>query len=46
MGVGMRAAVTSQINLVMTEMEHVAALEGVRDIIYPVMWFKVCLTFI
>lgn len=41
MGVGMRAAVRSQINLVMAEMEHVAALKGVRDIIYPIMWFQV-----
>jgi len=40
MGVGMRAAVRSQINLVMAEMEHVAALKGVRDIIYPIMWFQ------
>jgi len=40
MGVGMRAAVTSQINLVMESNQHVQQLKGVRDIIYPVMWFQ------
>merc|ERR1712045_1015555 len=40
MGVGMRAAVTSQINLVMESNQHVQQLKGVRDMIFPVMWFQ------
>lgn len=40
MGVGMRAAVRSQINLVMNKVENVKQLQGVRDIIYPVLWFQ------
>jgi len=40
MGIGMRATVRTQINLVMSEMEHVDQFEGVRDIIYPVLWFQ------
>jgi len=40
MGVGMRASVTTQINLVMQETEHVQQLEGIRDIIFPVLWFQ------
>jgi len=39
MGVGMRAAVKSQINLVMKQMDTVRKLKGVRDIIYPILWF-------
>ena len=38
MGVVMRAAVKSQINLVMTQMDAVRQLAGVRDMIYPIMW--------
>jgi hypothetical protein len=41
MGVGMRAAVRSQINLVMNAAEHVKQLRGVRDIVYPILWFQV-----
>jgi hypothetical protein len=39
MGVGMRAAVKSQINLVMRQMDNVRQLKGVRDMIYPILWF-------
>ena len=39
MGVGMRAAVKSQINLVMRQMDNVRQMQGVRDIIYPILWF-------
>ena len=38
MGVVMRAAVKSQINLVMRQTDSVRQLQGVRDIIYPIMW--------
>ena len=38
MGVVMRAAVKSQINLVMRQTDSVRQLQGVRDIIYPLMW--------
>jgi len=37
----MRAAVRSQINLVMVASEHIKQLKGVRDIIYPILWFQV-----
>jgi hypothetical protein len=40
MGIGMRAAAKSQINLVMNKVEHVKQMEGVRDIIYPILWFS------
>jgi len=39
MGVGMRAAVKSQINLVMRQMDNVRQLKGVRDMVYPILWF-------
>ena len=39
MGVGMRAAVKSQINLVMKQMDNVKQMQGVRDMIYPILWF-------
>ena len=39
MGVGMRAAVKSQINLVMRQMDNVRQLKGVRDMIFPILWF-------
>ena len=35
----MRAAVKSQINLVMRQMDTVRQLKGVKDIIYPILWF-------
>ena len=35
----MRAAVKSQINLVMRQMDNVRQLQGVRDMIYPILWF-------
>ena len=38
MGVVMRAAVKSQINLVMRQTDSVRQLQGVRDIIYPLLW--------
>ena len=38
MGVVMRAAVKSQINLVMQKMDGVSKLSGVRDMIYPILW--------
>lgn len=38
MGVVMRAAVKSQINLVMEKVEGVRQLSGVRDVIYPILW--------
>ena len=38
MGVVMRAAVKSQINLVMEKVDGVRQLAGVRDMIYPIMW--------
>ena len=38
MGVVMRAAVKSQINLVMGKVEGVRQLAGVRDMIYPILW--------
>jgi hypothetical protein len=41
MGIAMRAAVRSQINLVMAASEHIKQLKGVRDIIYPILWFQV-----
>ena len=34
----MRAAVKSQINLVMRQTDSVRQLQGVRDIIYPLLW--------
>jgi len=40
MGIGMRAAAKSQINLVMNKVDHVKQMEGVRDIIYPILWFS------
>jgi len=40
MGVGMRAAVRSQINLVMKRVDTVKQLEGLRDTIYPIFWFQ------
>jgi len=40
MGVGMRAAVRSQINLVMKRVDTVKQLEGIRDTIYPIFWFQ------
>ena len=39
MGVGMRAVVKSQINLVMKQMDNVKQMQGVRDMIYPILWF-------
>jgi CD36 family len=41
MGIGMRAAVRSQINLMMNAAEHVKQFKGVRDIVYPILWFQV-----
>ena len=38
MGVVMRAAVKSQINLVMEKVDGVRQLAGVRDMIYPILW--------
>ena len=38
MGVVMRAAVKSQINLVMEKVDGVRQLAGVRDVIYPILW--------
>lgn len=40
MGVGMRAAARSQVNLVMHKVDHVSQLKGVRDLIYPILWFE------
>ena len=40
MGVVMRAAVKSQINLVMQKMDGVSKLSGVRDMIYPILWLS------
>ena len=34
----MRAAVKSQINLVMEKVDGVRQLAGVRDMIYPILW--------
>ena len=34
----MRAAVKSQINLVMEKVDGVRQLAGVRDVIYPILW--------
>ena len=38
MGVVMRAAVKSQINLVMERVDSVRKLSGIRDMVYPIMW--------
>jgi len=38
MGVVMRAAVKTQINLVMSKSDGVRQLSGVRDMIFPIMW--------
>ena len=38
MGVVMRAAVKSQINLVMEKVSGVRQLAGVRDMVYPILW--------
>ena len=44
MGIGMRAVVRSQINLVMNAAEHVKQFKGVRDIVYPILWFQVSIS--
>jgi hypothetical protein len=46
MGIGMRAAVRSQINLMMNAAEHVKQFKGVRDIVYPILWFQVSFTLV
>lgn len=40
MGNGLRAAAKSQINLVMSETPGVKQAEGLRDIVFPVLWFS------
>ena len=36
--------VRSQINLVMNAAEHVKQFKGVRDIVYPILWFQVSIS--
>jgi len=40
MGVAMRAAVRSQINLVMKKVETVKQMRNIRDTVYPIFWFQ------
>ena len=37
----MRAAVRSQINLVMKKVETVKQMRNIRDTVYPIFWFQV-----
>jgi scavenger receptor class B protein 1 len=39
LGAGLRAQARTQINLAMFEMADIKPAEGLRDIVFPVLWF-------